>query len=73
MPESVRDRCTKSHEYIFLLTKSPKYFYDHVAVKEPVSDVSLKTCYSQAGKQIDLVPKTGEDGIDVDVMGEAFR
>jgi DNA modification methylase len=34
MPESVRDRCTKSHEYIFLLTKSPQYFYDHKAVQE---------------------------------------
>lgn len=36
MPESVRDRCTKSHEYIFLLTKSEKYFYDADAIKEPV-------------------------------------
>jgi len=35
MPESVRDRCTKAHEYIFLLAKSPKYFYDAEAVKEP--------------------------------------
>ena len=35
MPESVRDRCTKAHEYIFLLSKSPKYYYDHEAVKEP--------------------------------------
>jgi DNA modification methylase len=35
MPESVTDRCTKSHEYIFLLTKSPKYFYDHKAIFEP--------------------------------------
>jgi len=34
MPESVRDRCTKSHEYIFLLTKSPQYFYDDIAVQE---------------------------------------
>ncbi len=34
MPESVTDRCTKSHEYIFLLSKSPKYYYDHEAVKE---------------------------------------
>jgi DNA modification methylase len=34
MPESVRDRCTKSHEYIFLLSKSPKYYFDHVAIKE---------------------------------------
>lgn len=35
MPESVRDRCTKSHEYVFMLSKSLKYYYDHEAVKEP--------------------------------------
>jgi len=35
MPESVTDRCTKSHEYVFLLTKSRQYFYDHEAIKEP--------------------------------------
>ena len=35
MPESVRDRCTKAHEYIFMLSKKPKYYYDHEAVKEP--------------------------------------
>jgi DNA modification methylase len=35
MPESVTDRCTKSHEYIFLLTKSARYYYDAVAVAEP--------------------------------------
>ena len=35
MPESVTDRCTKSHEYIFLLSKSPKYYFDHEAMKEP--------------------------------------
>ena len=34
MPESVTDRPTKSHEYIFLLTKSERYFYDHEAIKE---------------------------------------
>ena len=34
MPESVRDRCTKAHEYVFLLTKSARYFYDAVAVAE---------------------------------------
>ncbi len=33
MPESVTDRCTKSHEYIFLLSKSSKYYYDHEAIK----------------------------------------
>lgn len=35
MPESVTDRCTKAHEYIFLLSKSKKYYYDHEAIKEP--------------------------------------
>jgi DNA modification methylase len=35
MPESVRDRCTKAHEYIFLLSKSDRYFFDSEAMKEP--------------------------------------
>jgi DNA modification methylase len=35
MPESVRDRCTKAHEYVFLLSKSEKYFFDSEAIKEP--------------------------------------
>ena len=35
MPESVRDRCTKAHEYIFLLSKSPTYYYDMDAIAEP--------------------------------------
>lgn len=34
MPESVTDRCTKSHEYVFLMSKSAKYYYDHEAIKE---------------------------------------
>lgn len=37
MPESVTDRCTKAHEYMFLLSKGARYFYDTEAVKEPVS------------------------------------
>jgi DNA modification methylase len=35
MPESVRDRCTKAHEYIFLLTKKPQYYFNNEAIKEP--------------------------------------
>ena len=38
MPESVRDRCTKAHEYIFLLSKSKYYHYDNEAIKEPAKD-----------------------------------
>jgi DNA modification methylase len=40
MPESVRDRCTKSHEYVFLLAKSSRYFYDADAVREDVKETS---------------------------------
>ena len=36
MPESVRDRCTKAHEYLFLLTKSEKYYFDSRAIAEPL-------------------------------------
>ena len=35
MPESVRDRCTKSHEYIFLMSKKPHYYFDYEAIQEP--------------------------------------
>lgn len=37
MPESVRDRCTKAHEYLFLLSKSERYYFDAAAIKEPAS------------------------------------
>lgn len=38
MPESVRDRCTKAHEYVFLLSKSERYYFDSEAMKEPAAD-----------------------------------
>lgn len=38
MPESVTDRCTKSHEYIFLLSKSQKYYFDYESIMEPCAD-----------------------------------
>ncbi len=41
MPESVQDRCTKSHEYIFLLTKSAKYFYDADAIRKPLAESTV--------------------------------
>jgi len=42
MPESVKDRPTRSHEYIFLLTKSPQYYYDHEAVAQPVTQSTIE-------------------------------
>lgn len=41
MPESVRDRCTKTHEYLFLLTKSHRYYFDGDAIAEPVAPSSI--------------------------------
>lgn len=41
MPESVRDRPTKAHEYVFMLSKNARYFWDQDAVREPLSNVSL--------------------------------
>lgn len=38
MPESVTDRCTKAHEYIFLLSKNKKYYYDQDSIKQPAKD-----------------------------------
>jgi DNA modification methylase len=41
MPESVRDRCTKAHEYLFLLSKSERYYFDQDAIAEPSSAESI--------------------------------
>ena len=47
MPESVKDRCTKSHEYIFLLSKSAKYYYDAEAISEPVADSTVTRVFGK--------------------------
>jgi len=59
MPESVQDRCTKAHEYIFLLSKSPKYYYDIESVKEPIQEDSiarLQRGVSNTHKNVDGAP-----------------
>ena len=71
MPESIKDRCTRCHEYLFMLTKSKKYLYDHAAILEPVSEVSLKR--AQSGWKTDRIgAKVGPGGIDVEKMGTRF-
>lgn len=74
MPESVTDRCTKSHEYIFLLTKQPKYYFDNVAIKEPVSEVSLKRAeYAfHSDRPSTKNASMGGEGIHTDKMGTRF-
>lgn len=42
LPESVRDRCTKSHEYVFMLTKSKNYYFDAVAIAEPTTTTRMR-------------------------------
>lgn len=53
MPESVRDRCTKAHEYVFLLSKGPRYYFDADAIKEPATN---------AGKRVTLGAKSFAKG-----------
>ena len=43
MPESVKDRCTKSHEYIFLLSKQPHYYFDHESIQEQCESETVST------------------------------
>ena len=58
MPESVQDRCTKSHEYMFLLSKGPRYHYDAAAIAEPLSASSMSRLAQNVSEQAgsDRVP-----------------
>lgn len=58
MPESTRDRCTKAHEYIFLLSKSRRYYFDQDAIKEPVAASSIARLTQNIDDQLgsDRVP-----------------
>lgn len=60
MPESVRDRCTKSHEYIFLLTKSERYYYDASAIAEPVTDSSVIRLSQDVKNQVSSLRAVGK-------------
>ncbi len=51
MPESVTDRCTKSHEYIFLLSKSAKYYYDIDSIRTVVKDSTVQRMMQQLENQ----------------------
>jgi len=54
MPESVSDRCTKAHEYIFLLSKQPRYYYDNEAIKEEANyDGRHDTVHKGSSKYVD--------------------
>lgn len=76
MPESVKDRPTKSHEYIFLLTKSPKYFYDAEAIKEPLaknSDVAYRNQLRKGKKYNAKDPYQQNFPANFDITGKNRR
>ncbi|WP_174908051.1 DNA-methyltransferase [Burkholderia diffusa] len=58
MPESVRDRCTKAHEYLFLLSKSERYFFDAEAIAQPLSKSSVERLSQQ-----NLANQAGSDRV----------
>lgn len=53
MPESVRDRCTKAHEYIFLLSKSERYYFDSASMREPANTAPASRNKAAEGYQAD--------------------
>ena len=64
MPESVKDRCTKSHEYIFLLSKKPHYYFDAKSISEPAiyagDDRGARTDNRRGTEANSVSGKTGE-------------
>ena len=69
MPESVKDRCTKSHEYVFLLTKSSDYYFNADSIKT----MSKKNSIERSRYGLKTARDEGMNGSwDVDVMGDRF-
>jgi len=73
MPESVQDRCTKAHEYIFLLSKNPKYYFDNEAIKEDIAESSKSRLNQDIKNQIgsDRVP--GKSNGNMKAVGGSKR
>lgn len=65
MPESVRDRPTKSHEYLFLLAKSDRYFYDSDAIREPHSNASIERMRQPLSTERHHTPKERRTGCNM--------
>ena len=76
MPESVKDRCTKSHEYIFLLSKSEKYYFDNDAIKEPAvegKDLGILRSKKQAVLNHPSILKRQSENIESKTAESGFR
>jgi hypothetical protein len=70
MPESVTDRCTKAHEYVFLLTKQPRYYYDAESVKEPYATADPTSASFRANGKSDSRKKHRPFCLDCDGSGD---
>ena len=78
MPESIKDRCTKAHEYLFLLSKSPRYHFDQDSIREPAraqaapESASRRNSFARETKYTDgehgqtAQHRTGRDDVDYD-------
>ena len=60
MPESTKDRCTRSHEHIFMLTKSRRYFYDWLAIAEPIAPTTALRKKAGRGEGKYSAPEQGQ-------------
>ena len=73
MPESVTDRCTKSHEYIFLLSKSSKYYYDYEAIQEDSVDPESFTGRRPRKMTEEYIKTTGHSNTSGVKIGKTYE
>lgn len=74
MPESVRDRCTKAHEYIFLLSKGPRYYFDAEAIKEPVAaSTASRLAQPTLAEQVGSTRVPGKTNGNMKAVGDGER
>lgn len=62
MPENCTDRCTKSHEYVFLLTKTDRYYFNHKAIQEPMVEYERQRRLREKRQGLNTTYKLARDG-----------
>ena len=72
MPESVRDRCTKSHEFIFLLSKAERYYFNAEAISEPITGASTKRYLQNVDQQAGSFKQPGRSDRPMKAVAPRF-
>jgi DNA modification methylase len=72
MPESVKDRCTKAHEYIFLFTKKPQYYFNNEAIKEPAKHPNAKASWT-SNSRIERAKSLGRLPVGNEINGKKYE